>query len=78
VKFTYTSSIKRIERGRQNMLLDISKLKTLGWKPKLNSRQAIRTTVRTFIQKYLKNKNEIFNLISFLPPPAFKRINKNF
>jgi|GEM_PF-5383910 len=60
------------------MLLDIRKLKTLGWKPKLNSRQAIRTTVRTFIQKYLKNKNEIFNLISFLPLPLLNASTKIF
>ena len=33
---------KRLERRRQNMLLDISKIKSLGWIPKLNSEQAIK------------------------------------
>jgi len=53
VKLTYTGGV---DGGRgwkgdvKNMLLDINKIKSLGWKPKLNSRQAIRTTVRTFIQ----------------------------
>jgi UDP-glucose 4-epimerase len=35
----------------KNMLLDISKLKALGWKPKLNSEQAIREAVRNYIAK---------------------------
>jgi len=53
VKLTYTGGV---DGGRgwkgdvKNMLLDISKVKSLGWEPKLNSRQAIRNTVRTFIQ----------------------------
>jgi len=33
----------------KNMLLDIHKLETLGWKPKLNSKQAVRETVRNLI-----------------------------
>ena len=33
----------------KNMLLDISKIKALGWKPKLNSEQAVRKTVREII-----------------------------
>jgi UDP-glucose 4-epimerase len=33
----------------KNMLLDISKLKSLGWKPKLNSQQAVRETARHLI-----------------------------
>lgn len=33
----------------KNMLLDISKLKSLGWKPKLNSEQAVRETARHLI-----------------------------
>ena len=45
VKLKFTGGVKG---GRgwigdiKNMLLDITKLKTLGWKPKLNSQQAIR------------------------------------
>jgi len=33
----------------KNMLLDISKLKALGWRPKLNSEQAVRKTVREIL-----------------------------
>jgi hypothetical protein len=33
----------------KNMLLDISKIKTLGWKPKLNSKQAIRKAARKLL-----------------------------
>ena len=33
----------------KNMLLDINKLKKLGWKPKLNSQQAVRETARYLI-----------------------------
>ncbi len=53
VKLTYTGGV---DGGRgwkgdvKNMLLNINKIKSLGWEPKLNSRQAIRTTVRAFIQ----------------------------
>lgn len=53
VKLTYTGGV---DGGRgwkgdvKNMLLGISKIKSLGWEPKLNSRQAVRTTARTFIQ----------------------------
>jgi len=53
VKLTYTGGV---DGGRgwkgdvKNMLLDISKIKSLGWEPKLNSKQSIRTTARTFIQ----------------------------
>jgi len=41
VKFTYTGDVDgRGWKGDvKNMLLDISKIKSLGWKPKLNSRQ---------------------------------------
>jgi UDP-glucose 4-epimerase len=35
----------------KNMLLDIGKIKSLGWEPKHNSKQAVKKTVRTFIQK---------------------------
>ena len=34
----------------KKMLLDIGKIKSLGWEPKLNSRQAIKATVRASIQ----------------------------
>ena len=30
----------------KNMLLDISKIKSLGWKPKLNSKQAVRKATK--------------------------------
>ena len=33
------------------MLLDISKLKSIGWKPKMNSREAVRKTVRELLGK---------------------------
>jgi UDP-glucose 4-epimerase len=33
----------------KNMLLDISKLKSLGWRPKLNSRDAVGQTIRDLI-----------------------------
>jgi UDP-glucose 4-epimerase len=33
----------------KNMLLDISKIKSLGWKPKHNSRQAIRKAAKQAI-----------------------------
>jgi len=35
----------------KNMLLDIGKLKKLGWKPKLNSKQAVRKTVEYLISE---------------------------
>jgi UDP-glucose 4-epimerase len=39
----------------KNMLLDISKLKSLGWKPKLNSKQAVRETARHLISELHTN-----------------------
>jgi len=54
VKFTFSGGING---GRgwtgdvKNMLLDISKLKSLGWKPKLNSEQAVRKTARHIISE---------------------------
>jgi UDP-glucose 4-epimerase len=45
VQFKFTGGV---DGGRgwkgdvKNMLLDISKIKTLGWKPKHNTKQAIR------------------------------------
>jgi nucleoside-diphosphate-sugar epimerase len=31
------------------MLLDITKLKTLGWRPKLNSKQAVREAAKSLL-----------------------------
>jgi len=33
----------------KNMQLDITKIKTLGWKPKLNSEQAVRKATKHVI-----------------------------
>jgi UDP-glucose 4-epimerase len=33
----------------KNMLLDTSKLEGLGWKPKLNSKQAITKTIKELL-----------------------------
>ncbi|MGD0496759.1 MAG: NAD-dependent epimerase/dehydratase family protein [Candidatus Bathyarchaeia archaeon] len=52
VKFKFTGGV---DGGRgwkgdvKNMLLDVSKIKSLGWKPKLNSKQAITKTVKELI-----------------------------
>lgn len=52
VKLTFTGGV---DGGRgwkgdvKNMLLDVNKLKSLGWKPKNNSRQAIRKATRHLI-----------------------------
>ena len=56
VKFTYTGDVDgRGWKGDvKSMLLDISKIKSLGWEPKLNSRQAIKKTARILGQKRLK------------------------
>ena len=54
VKLTFTGGV---DGGRgwkgdvKNMLLDISKLKSLGWKPKLNSEQAIREATRQLLNE---------------------------
>ena len=54
VKLTYTGGV---DGGRgwmgdvKNMLLDISKLKSLRWKPKLNSKQAIRKATKYITTK---------------------------
>jgi UDP-glucose 4-epimerase len=56
VKLVFTGGV---EGGRgwkgdvKNMLLDISKLKALGWKPKLNSKQAVRKAARSIIRDTL-------------------------
>jgi UDP-glucose 4-epimerase len=52
VKFTCTGGV---DRGRgwkgdvKNMLLGIGKVKKLGWKPKLNSEQAVRKATKHVI-----------------------------
>ena len=48
VEFKFTGGVNRGRGWKgdvKNMLLDISKLKTIGWKPNLNSAQAIERTV---------------------------------
>lgn len=51
MKFTYTGGVDgRGWKGDvKNMLLDITKLKALGWKPQHDSKQAIRKTVKHLI-----------------------------
>jgi UDP-glucose 4-epimerase len=52
VKLIFTGGV---EGGRgwkgdvKNMLLDITKLKTLGWRPKLNSKQAVREAAKSLL-----------------------------
>jgi len=52
VKLVFTGGV---EGGRgwkgdvKNMLLDITKLKRLGWKPRLNSRQAVREATKSLL-----------------------------
>jgi UDP-glucose 4-epimerase len=52
VKFVFTGGV---DGGRgwigdvKNMQLDINKIKKLGWKPRLSSEQAIRQTVKSYI-----------------------------
>jgi UDP-glucose 4-epimerase len=54
VKFKFTSGI---DGGRgwkgdvKNMLLDITKLKSLGWKPRLNSKQSIKKAIKCSIKE---------------------------
>jgi len=54
VKLKFTGGI---EGGRgwvgdvKNMLLDVNKLKSLGWKPKLNSKEAVRQATRDLIRE---------------------------
>jgi UDP-glucose 4-epimerase len=56
VKFAYTGGI---DGGRgwkgdvKNMLLDITKIKSKGWKPTHNSTQAVRKTAKTLILQSL-------------------------
>ena len=52
VKFKFTGGVDggRGWKGNvKNMLLDTSKLKGLGWKPKLNSKQAITKTIKELL-----------------------------
>jgi UDP-glucose 4-epimerase len=62
VKLKYTGGV---DGGRgwigdvKNMLLDISKLKSLGWKPRLNSRQAVRKTAEHLIKELEKHPSKI-------------------
>jgi UDP-glucose 4-epimerase len=37
----------------KNMLLDISRLKSLGWKPELNTKQAITKAIKHLITELL-------------------------
>ena len=52
VEFKFTG---RVNGGRgwkgdvKNMLLDVSKLKTTGWKPNLNSAEAVKKTVQSIV-----------------------------
>jgi UDP-glucose 4-epimerase len=54
VKLVFTGGV---DGGRgwkgdvKNMLLDITKLKTLGWKPRLNSRQAVREAAKSLLPR---------------------------
>ena len=54
VKFKLTGGI---DGGRgwigdvKNMLLDVSKLKGLGWKPRFNSLEAVRRTIREILEE---------------------------
>jgi UDP-glucose 4-epimerase len=58
VRLTFTGGV---DGGRgwkgdvKNMLLDITRLKTLGWKPKLNSKQAIREAAKSLIRDVLNS-----------------------
>jgi len=56
VKFKLTGGV---DGGRgwkgdaKNMLLDITKIKTLGWKPELNTKQAITKAIKHLITELL-------------------------
>ena len=59
VKFKFTGGV---DGGRgwkgdvKNMLLDITKIKSLGWKPKHNSKQAIKKATQHTITELLKSE----------------------
>ena len=49
VKYTFAGGVDggRVWKGDvKNMLLDINKIKSLGWKPNLNSKQAVRKAIK--------------------------------
>ena len=49
VEFKFTGGVdggRGWKGGVKNMLLDTSKLESLGWKPKHNSKQAITETIK--------------------------------
>ena len=58
VRLTFTGGV---DGGRgwkgdvKNMLLDITRLKTLGWKPKLSSKQAIKEAAKSLIRDVLNS-----------------------
>jgi UDP-glucose 4-epimerase len=62
VKLKYTGGV---DGGRgwigdvKNMLLDINKLKKHGWKPKLNSQQAVRKTAEHLIKDLTEQPSKI-------------------
>jgi UDP-glucose 4-epimerase len=62
VKLKYTGGV---DGGRgwigdvKNMLLDVSKLKKQGWKPKLNSQQAVQETAEHLIKDLKKHPSKI-------------------
>jgi UDP-glucose 4-epimerase len=52
VKLVFTGGVdggKGWKGDVKNTLLEISKLKTLGWKPKHNSRQAVREAAKSLL-----------------------------
>lgn len=51
VKLTYTGGERGWKGDVKNMLLDISKLKSSGWTPKLSSKEAVRQATRNLIHK---------------------------
>jgi len=60
VKLTYTGGVNggRGWKGDvKNMLLDVSKLKSLGWKPKYTSAQAIKTAAQTILKENSASSN---------------------
>jgi UDP-glucose 4-epimerase len=54
VKLVFTGGVeggRGWKRDVKNMLLDITRLKRLGWKPRLNSKQAVREAVKSLINE---------------------------
>jgi len=48
----------------KNMLLDVGKLKALGWKPELDSEKAVRSAAKDLIKKMIVKKELLSPLIS--------------